>query len=104
MFRRRDATSIPARRLTTLRSKNRRFFEFNFTKNGVQTDVKGKHVAAYNDIESALTGALAWLGIVQLPLYIPEEHLRAGSLVPVLADYGTEGVLINSLRRRVACR
>ena len=45
-------------------SKNRRFFKFNYTKDGVRINVKGRHVVAYNDIESALAGALAGLGIV----------------------------------------
>jgi LysR family transcriptional regulator, regulator for bpeEF and oprC len=78
-------------------SKNRRFFEFNFTKNGVRTDVKGRHVAAYNDIESALAGALAGLGIVQLPLYILEEHLSSGRLTRILTDYATNRVPIHLL-------
>ncbi|HEJ6940126.1 TPA: LysR family transcriptional regulator [Serratia marcescens] len=78
-------------------SKNRRFFEFNFTKNGIRTDVKGKHSTAYNDIESAVAGALAGFGIVQLPLYILDDYYRAGTLIPVLTDYQTEGVPINIL-------
>ena len=73
-------------------SRNGRFFEYNFTKDGVRTDVKGRHVAAYNDIESALAGALAGLGIVQLPLYILEEHLKARRLTRILIDYETDGV------------
>ncbi|HIH2751330.1 LysR family transcriptional regulator [Burkholderia aenigmatica] len=77
--------------------KNRRFFEFNFTKNGVRTNVKGRHVAAYNDIESSLTGALSGLGIVQLPLYILEEHLATGRLTRILTDYTSEGVPVNLL-------
>lgn len=78
-------------------SKTRRYFEFNFSRNGVRIDVKGRYVAAYNDIESALAGCLAGLGIVQLPLYILDEHIAAGRLVPILQDYTTERVPVNLL-------
>ena len=78
-------------------SKNRRLFEFNFTKNGIRTDVLGKHFAAYNDIEFALAGALAGLGVVQLPLYMLHEHLDTGRLALILTEYETDGIPINLL-------
>jgi LysR family transcriptional regulator, regulator for bpeEF and oprC len=78
-------------------SKNRRFFELNFTKNGIRTEVLGKYFAAYNDIESALAGALAGLGIVQRPLYILQEHLDTDRLALILTDYETDGIPINLL-------
>lgn len=74
--------------------RSRRFTGLDFSKDGVRTNVMGRYCAAYNDMETALAGALAGLGIVQLPLYALKEHLATGRLRRILETYETESAPI----------
>jgi DNA-binding transcriptional LysR family regulator len=45
-----------------------------------------------NDAEVALAAAMAGLGIVSLPAYMPEAALAAGTLVQVLPEWQTRPI------------
>ncbi|QBR04325.1 LysR family transcriptional regulator [Paraburkholderia pallida] len=78
-------------------SRSGRFFDYNFTKDGIRSSVRGRHRVAFNSIESCLHGAISGLGIVLSPLYLLEEHLQSGRLERILVDHQIDGIPVNLL-------
>lgn len=72
-------------------------YPFDFTMNGTVREVEMASWINVNDAESYATCALAGCGLVQLPRYHIEEHLAAGRLVRVLADYPCPGLPVSVL-------
>jgi len=78
-------------------SKTGKIFEFDFSKDGVETKVAGVRRLVLNDGDSCLTAALAGAGIVQLPTFMVQEYIASGELVIVLGTYLSENLPLYAL-------
>ncbi|MFO0296068.1 MAG: LysR family transcriptional regulator [Pseudomonadota bacterium] len=69
-------------------AKTGRVFDFEFERDGRRFEIALAHRAAANDADAHVALALAGLGLAQCPrTRIIAEHIAAGRLVPVLADW-----------------
>nr|WP_297353578.1 LysR family transcriptional regulator [uncultured Caldimonas sp.] len=62
-------------------------YPFTFLKNGEIVEYKVGGWISVNDAECYTVAALQGCGLVQVPRFRVEDHLRAGRLVQVLADW-----------------
>lgn len=60
---------------------------FDFTLDGQQTSVRGRHIVSVNDSNAYTAAALVGLGIIQAPVFMVRQHLAVGTLRPVLTDW-----------------
>ena len=70
---------------------------WHFTKQGEKFSVAVKGNFQSSNGETNLEVALTGLGIVQLPLWIVDEHLKSGRLIHVLSDYTTPSIPLNAI-------
>lgn len=78
-------------------SKTGKIFEFDFTKDGIKTDVSGRRRLMLNDGDACVAAGLAGAGIVQLPTFMVQDHIASGELVIVLGAYLSENLPIYAL-------
>lgn len=78
-------------------SKTGKIYEFDFTKDGVKTEISGRRRLVLNDGDACVAAALAGAGIVQLPTFMVQDHIASGELVIVLGAYLSENLPIYAL-------
>ena len=78
-------------------SKTGKIYEFDFSKDGVETNVAGIRRLVLNDGDSCLVAALAGAGIVQLPTFMVQDYIASGELVIVLGTYLSENLPLYAL-------
>lgn len=67
-----------------------RLLPLEFEHAGESFELEGRYMVAVNDGNSYLAAGLAGLGIIQLPTFMAQTHIGAGTLVPVLTPWTTE--------------
>jgi DNA-binding transcriptional LysR family regulator len=67
-----------------------RLLPLEFEHAGETLELEGRYMVAVNDGNSYLAAGLAGLGIIQLPTFMAQTHIGAGTLVPVLTPWTTE--------------
>jgi DNA-binding transcriptional LysR family regulator len=72
-------------------------YPLELTVDGALREYALDSAVAVNDAENYVICALSSCGLVQLPRYHIEEHLRRGRLVEVLADYPSPPLPISAL-------
>ena len=60
------------------------------SRDGETIEVKGRHLVATNDGNAYIAAALEGYGVVQAPTFMVQEHIEAGRLKQVLADWATD--------------
>lgn len=78
-------------------SKTGKLYAFDFSKDGVKTEVLGQRRVALNDGDACAAAALASAGIAQLPTFMVQDHIASGELVIVLGTYLSENLPIYAL-------
>jgi LysR family transcriptional regulator, regulator for bpeEF and oprC len=69
-------------------AKSGRTFAFDFERDGQSISIDVPHRVSANDADTHVGLALAGLGVVQCPrTHLLTEHIEAGRLVPILADW-----------------
>jgi LysR family transcriptional regulator for bpeEF and oprC len=71
---------------------NRKLRELQFETGGERIQVLGRPVAAFGDVQSCMAGAVAGLGIAQVPAFLVHAALAAGQLTPVLPDCRVDAI------------
>ncbi|HYG32655.1 MAG TPA: LysR family transcriptional regulator [Methylophilaceae bacterium] len=74
-----------------------RVFNFDFSKDGVKTEVMAGKRVLFNDGDSCTQAALAGVGITQLPSYMVQNHIASGELCVVLGPYLSDDIPIHAL-------
>ncbi|MFG1345395.1 LysR family transcriptional regulator [Xanthobacter autotrophicus DSM 431] len=64
-----------------------RSFPLEFERDGEELVVSGRYQVATNDGNAYVAAGLEGLGIMVSPLFMVEDHVRSGALVPVLTDW-----------------
>lgn len=64
--------------------------DWNFVRGNERYDMPLPGVIAVNDGNAYVRAGLTGLGIVQMPDYLLEKHMRDGLMVEVLPDWGTD--------------
>lgn len=67
-----------------------RAFPLEFSRDGETIEVNGRHLFATNDGNAYLAAALEGYGVVQAPTFMVREHIDAGRLKVILADWTHE--------------
>ena len=67
-------------------------YPFEFHANGETIELVGRYIVSVNDGNAYVAAGLVGLGIVQAPTFMVQEHLAAGALRPVLADWTPEAM------------
>lgn len=75
-------------------AKNGRIMDFDFEIDGETRTFPARHQVSVNDSNAYVAAGLAHLGLMQTAMVAVIEHLRQGSLVPVLTDYYSKGIPI----------
>ena len=70
---------------------------WHFTRQGQQISVPVKGRFQSSNGDTNLEVALSGLGIVQLPIWMVDEHLKTGRLQRILADYDANPVPFNAI-------
>jgi LysR family transcriptional regulator, regulator for bpeEF and oprC len=73
-------------------SSTGRPFPFIVSRGNEQLEIAGRNIVAVNDGNAYVAAGLAGLGIVASPHFMLEQHLAAGTLVPVLTDWSMAAV------------
>lgn len=73
-------------------ARSGRFHPFTFIKGDEHIEVEGRYVVSVNEGNAYVAAGLAGLGVLQVPTFMAQEHLDAGALVPVLADWSAEAI------------
>lgn len=60
---------------------------FEFVQNGEERNVLGRYIVSANDAGTYLAAGLAGLGVVQVPIFMVEEHLATGALRHILTGW-----------------
>jgi len=68
-------------------SRTGRTIDWDFVVDGVAREVKMNGRLAVNDVDAYVACALQGFGLVQAPLYMVAEHIDAGRLVEILAQW-----------------
>lgn len=71
-------------------AKTGKIYGWNFVRGTERIDVPLPGMIALNDGNAYVEAGLAGLGIVQITDYLLDEHVKAGTLVQVLPDWGTD--------------
>jgi DNA-binding transcriptional LysR family regulator len=88
-------------------SSHDRRYPFELVVNGQVREYELGGWISVNDAESYVACALRGCGLIQLPRYHVEEHLRDGRLVEVLADWPSPGLPVSAMylqRRQLSPR
>ena len=64
--------------------------QLDFVRGDEEIEVTGRYIVSVNESNAYVAAALAGLGIIQTPRFMVEDHLAAGALRPVLADWSTK--------------
>jgi len=67
-------------------------FRLTFVRGDEQEEIAGRTIVAVNDGNAYLAAGLAGLGVVAVPHFTVEQHLGAGTLVPVLPEWSMPAV------------
>jgi len=62
-------------------------FALPFTRGDEREEIAGRYVVAVNDSIAYVAAGLAGLGVIHAPRFMVRDHLDAGALRPVLADW-----------------
>ena len=62
-------------------------YPFQFVRGTERLDVPGRYQAAANEASTYLLLGLAGFGVIQIPHFMVHEHVAAGAMRPVLADW-----------------
>jgi LysR family transcriptional regulator for bpeEF and oprC len=84
-------------------AKTGRVFAFEFSRGEERHEINRPHWLAANDADTYIAAGLSGMGLMQIPRNrVVAEHLNAGRLVPVLADWnaGSLPVVLMYLRNR----
>jgi LysR family transcriptional regulator for bpeEF and oprC len=69
-------------------AKTGRVFAFEFSRGDERHEINRPHWVAANDADTYIAAGLAGMGLMQIPRNrVVAEHLNAGRLIPVLADW-----------------
>ncbi|KRD73168.1 LysR family transcriptional regulator [Ensifer sp. ENS10] len=60
---------------------------YQFRRGNEEMEVQGRYSVAANEATTYLAAARAGLGVIQVPLFMVRDDLRAGTMVPVLSDW-----------------
>ena len=66
------------------------FYDWRLSNGGKAIHVRLEGQLVFNALGPILDAALAGLGVANLPLDQADEHIRAGSLIQVLADWSEQ--------------
>jgi DNA-binding transcriptional LysR family regulator len=80
-----------------LSARSGRALPFRFVNEASVSDQEPSHLLVVNDTNSYLAAGLAGLGIIQAPSYAVHDAIKAGQLVPVLADWKTPSYPVHVL-------
>jgi LysR family transcriptional regulator for bpeEF and oprC len=62
-------------------------FPMIVSRGNEQLEIEGRTIVAVNDGNAYLAAGLAGLGVMALPHFMVDQHLAAGALMPVLAEW-----------------
>jgi DNA-binding transcriptional LysR family regulator len=65
---------------------------FTFVQGEARHEVAARTIVSVNEGNAYVAAGLAGLGVMQAPTYMVQEHLNAGTLVPVLADWASDPI------------
>ncbi|TWI69645.1 LysR family transcriptional regulator for bpeEF and oprC [Pseudoduganella lurida] len=71
-------------------AKTGKVLDWDFTKDGERIQVPMPGVIALNDSNAYVQAGLVGLGVIQMTDYLLLEHVRAGRMVQLLADWQTD--------------
>ncbi len=69
-----------------------RFLPIELTRGSETIEVTGRHLFATNEGNAYIQAALEGYGVIQAPTFMVQEHIDAGRLKRVLADWTTEPI------------
>ena len=70
-------------------------FPFTFASRGERYEVKGRYIVAVNDGNAYVAAGLAGLGVIMAPTFMVQQHIAAGALRPVLADWTSDPMALH---------
>ncbi|HYD79420.1 MAG TPA: LysR family transcriptional regulator [Paucimonas sp.] len=73
-------------------AKTGKIYEWDFVKDDVAINIRVPGYLAVNDSSAYHAAALAGIGVVQMPLFTAQPHLKAGRLEALLEDWCSEAV------------
>lgn len=65
---------------------------FHFRRGSEEIEVNSRYTVAANEATSYVAAARAGMGVIQAPLFMVRDDLRAGTMVPVLADWQVDSM------------
>lgn len=68
-------------------SRTGRVFPWEMRKDGELLEIHGRYDLAVNDGSAYLEAGLAGMGLLRVPTFMAEPHLKSGALVEVLKDW-----------------
>ncbi|OCP23507.1 MULTISPECIES: LysR family transcriptional regulator [unclassified Ensifer] len=68
-------------------SKTGQQMPYHFRRGNEEMEIQGRYSVAANEATTYLAAARAGLGVIQVPHFMVRDDLRAGTMVPVLADW-----------------
>ncbi|MEJ8810830.1 LysR family transcriptional regulator [Variovorax ureilyticus] len=80
-----------------LSARSARAMTFRFFDDKNETELALQHRLVVNDTNSYVAAGVAGLGVIQAPDYAVREAIRAGQLVPLLADWCTPTIPVHVL-------
>lgn len=69
-----------------------RTFPFEFQRGDENLEINGRHLFATNDGNTYVAAGLEGYGVVQVPIFMAREHIDAGRLKQVLAEWTHDAV------------
>lgn len=76
-------------------AKTGKIYDWDFSRDGERIQLPLPGVVALNDSNAYIAAGLAGLGVVQSANFVLEEHIRAGRLTQVLADWTSDPIPIH---------
>ena len=70
-------------------------FPFTFASRSERYEVKGRYIVAVNDGNAYVAAGLAGLGVIMAPTFMVQQHIAAGGLRPVLADWTSDPMALH---------
>jgi len=69
-----------------------RHWPFTFIGDRETIETHSRYIVSFNDGNSYIAAAIAGLGIIQAPIFMIRQHLKDGTLRPVLTEWKTEAM------------
>jgi DNA-binding transcriptional LysR family regulator len=70
-------------------------FPFTFASRSERYEIKGRYIVAVNDGNAYVAAGLAGLGVIMAPTFMVQQHIAAGALRPVLADWTSDPMALH---------